>query len=114
MDSIKKALDSFLINEIEKDFLEISALANQYFDKTEPWKLAKDEAQRNRLGSILYVCCDIIRIMNILISPVMPDISLKLAGYLGYDSVKAELDFNLLPAGQLMHKPESLFPRIEQ
>ncbi|MCK4401635.1 methionine--tRNA ligase [bacterium] len=115
VDSIKKALDSFQIHEIAKNFLEISALTNQYFDKTEPWKLAKNEEQRDRLGSILYTCCDIIRIMNILISPVMPNISLKLARYLGYDAVKTrELDLNLLPSGQLMHKPESLFPRIQQ
>ncbi len=115
VDSIKKALDSFRIHEIAKNFLEISALTNQYFDKTEPWKLAKNEGQRDRLGSILYTCCDIIRIMNIFISPVMPNISLKLAKYLGYDSVKTEeMDLNLLPSGQLMYKPESLFPRIEQ
>ncbi len=112
---IKNALDSFRIHEIAKNFLEISALTNQYFDKTEPWKIAKDDGQRARLGSILYVCCDIIRIMNILISPVMPNISLKLAKYLGYDSVKTEeLDLNLLHPGQLMHKPTPLFPRIEQ
>jgi len=112
---IKNALESFQINEIAKNFLEISALTNQYFDKTEPWKIAKDDGQRARLGSILYVCCDIIRIMNILISPVMPNISLKLAKYLGYDSVKTEeLDLNLLHPGQLMHKPTPLFPRIEQ
>ncbi|MBU0478462.1 methionine--tRNA ligase [bacterium] len=115
IDSIKKALDNFLIHEITKNFLEISALTNQYFDKTEPWKLVKNEGQRDRLGSILYTCCDIIRIMNILISPVMPNISLRLANYLGYDSVKTdELDLNLLQPGQLMRKPESLFPRIEQ
>jgi len=111
---IKNALDSFRIHEIAKNFLEISALTNQYFDKTEPWKIAKNERQRARLGRILYVCCDIIRIMNILISPVMPNISLKLAGYLGYNSVKTEeLDLNLLQSGQLMHKPDPLFPRIQ-
>ncbi|MCK5595273.1 methionine--tRNA ligase [bacterium] len=115
IDCIKNALESFRIHEIAKNFLEISALTNQYFDKTEPWKIAKDAGQRARLGSILYVCCDIIRIMNILISPVMPNISLKLAKYLGYDSVKTdELDLNLLQSGQLMHKPTPLFPRIEQ
>ncbi len=115
VDSIKKALDSFLIHEIVKNFLEISALTNQYFDKTEPWKLVKNGTQRDRLGSILYTCCDIIRIMDILIFPVMPNISLRLAKCLGYDSVKTEeLDLNLLPLGQLMCKPESLFPRIEQ
>jgi len=111
---IKNALDSFRIHEIAKNFLEISALTNQYFDKTEPWKIAKNERQRARLGRILYVCCDIIRIMNILISPVMPNISLKLAEYLGYNSVKTEeLDLNLLQSGQLMHKPDPLFPRIQ-
>jgi len=114
IDSIKKALDSFQIHEITNNFLEISALTNQYFDKTESWKMAKNERQRERLGTILYICCDIIRIMNILISPVMPNISLKLAKYLGYESVTDELDLNLLPSGQLMSKPESLFPRIEQ
>ncbi len=51
------------------------AATDKYIDTTEPFKLAKDQQQRDRLGTILYTCAEAIRIVLLYLAPVMPDTS---------------------------------------
>ncbi len=46
--------------------------ANKYIDETTPWTLAKDEANKPRLLSVMKNLCEAIRVAAILISPIMP------------------------------------------
>ena len=36
--------------------------ANKYIDETAPWALAKDEANKARLESVLYHLCEALRV----------------------------------------------------
>ncbi len=53
--------------------LALAGGANRYIDATEPFRLAKDPAQRERLGTILYTCAEAVRIVLAYLEPFMPE-----------------------------------------
>ena len=53
--------------------LELATATNRYIDATEPFKLAKDPSQRERLGTILYACAEAVRIVLSYLEPFMPE-----------------------------------------
>src|SRR2546426_1248916 len=56
---------------------------NGYLVEREPWKLAKDEANRDELAGILYAAAETLRILAILIQPIMPAAADRLWEQLG-------------------------------
>ena len=46
---------------------------NRYITENEPWALAKDDAQRDRLGTVLYTAAEGLRALAVLLSPVHAD-----------------------------------------
>jgi methionyl-tRNA synthetase len=48
------------------------AEVNKYVSDTEPWKLAKDPADRERLGTILFVMAQCVADLNVVLSPFLP------------------------------------------
>ena len=91
---------------------------NKYIDLTTPWVLAKDEANRSRLGTVMYNLAEGLRMIGILIQPFMPETSEKIKAQLGIDheeeyqwsSVKT---YGVLKEGTRVAKGEPLFPRID-
>ncbi len=45
---------------------------NKYIDETAPWVLAKDEAQKPRLESVMYHLLESIRLLSVLLEPIVP------------------------------------------
>lgn len=89
--------------------------ANKYIDETTPWVLAKDEAQKARLGTVLYNLAETIRIIASLLSPFMPQTAEAIAKQINaadicYESIKA---FGGLQAGSLVGEATPLFARID-
>ncbi len=56
---------------------------NKYIDDTAPWTLAKDPAQRERLGTVMYTLLEAVRLIGLLVTPFMPDTGAKIATILG-------------------------------
>ncbi len=53
--------------------MTLAKRCNKYIDETTPWTLAKDEANNERLNTVLYNLLECIRLLSIMLSPVMPD-----------------------------------------
>lgn len=91
--------------------------ANQFVDSTQPFKLAKDEAQAARLDSVLYHLAEALAHVSVLLSPIMPEACTKMREQLGWqmpDGFKVqELRWGLLPDGHQLGQPVPLFPRLE-
>lgn len=91
--------------------------ANKYIDETAPWTLAKDPAEKERLGTVMYHLMESVRIATLLISPAMPDIPAKVWAQTGHKAAENCLwehaAWGGTKAGQPVKKGESLFPRIE-
>ncbi len=68
----EQLLDEGHINELVKQIFEAVADLNTYITETAPYKLAKDEAQHERLDTILYILCEGIRVIASELSPIIP------------------------------------------
>jgi methionyl-tRNA synthetase len=52
--------------------MRVVAEVNKYVSDTEPWKLAKDPADRERLATILFVVAQSVTDLNLILSPFLP------------------------------------------
>ncbi len=98
---------------------EIVARANVYLVEKAPWALAKEENRRKELAGVLYASAEVLRILALLISPVMPAAASRLWGQLG---IRGSFSAQRLPEaarwgglapGTKTTKGESLFPRLD-
>jgi methionyl-tRNA synthetase len=107
-------------NELQKALQSIWSLvtrANQYVDRTAPFKLAKDPAQAQRLDEVLYNLTEVCRIISVLLWPFLPGTAAKIYAQLGLkdepDKFSAAL-WGGLNAGHQIGEPAPLFPRKDQ
>jgi methionyl-tRNA synthetase len=116
-----KNVDNYMtdlaFNKALQSIWELIGLGNKYIDDTAPWALAKDESQKDRLGTIMYNLLDSLRLVGILIAPVMPETAGKILEILGCDPedlTLADKDrWGGLKPGTAIAKAKPLFPRIE-
>jgi len=91
--------------------------ANKYLDERAPWRLAKDPANRDRLATILYNCVETLRFLSILLTPFMPNSSLKIQEQIGITELLAQtfadLEWGKTPSGISLGNVEPIFPRLE-
>ena len=89
---------------------------NKYIDETEPWVLAKDEAKKDRLATVLYNLTESITIGASLLWPFLPDTAERIVAQLNtvirdYDKLG---EFGLYENGtKVTEKPEILFARLD-
>ena len=121
-ESAKKALqgfDKYLAEYKMSDAVEcvmnFARRCNKYIDETMPWSLAKDEASKEKLGTVLYNLLEGIRVLSALISPLMPETAVKIAEQLNvapatYESIQA---WGGLESGIKVGTATPLFSRID-
>lgn len=117
-------LDVYMNNlEFNKSLINIWELVNalnKYIDNTKPWSLARDVEKKKRLGSVMYIIADTIRIISMLIFPFMPETALKIRSQFNFDEDLENIDFNeeckvlKLQGGKKIKKADPLFPRIDE
>jgi methionyl-tRNA synthetase len=91
---------------------------NKYIDETMPWALAKDEAKKAELDTVLYNLIESIRIISVLIQPFMHHTSRGIWEQIGLDEGEKTVwesskIFGLTEAGSMVKKGKALFPRID-
>ena len=114
---VEREMDGLNFSQALTGIWHLVGSCNRYIDQTTPWILAKNEADRPRLGTVLYVLLECARIVAIMISPVMPRTPERIFNQIGVtdDELKSwnsTRSFGQLPAGHV-HKGEALFPRID-
>jgi methionyl-tRNA synthetase len=88
--------------------------ANQYVDKTAPFKLAKDPAQSKRLDEVLYNLAETCRILAVLLWPFLPGSATKINAQLGLNGEPDKFsaaNWGGLNSGHQIGEPTPLFPR---
>ncbi|WP_025252358.1 methionine--tRNA ligase [Corynebacterium vitaeruminis] len=63
--------------------------ANAYIAEMEPWKLAKDDSQRERLATVLWTALQVISDCNVMLTPYLPHTAQKVHETLGREGVWA-------------------------
>jgi len=117
-DKARQHMDELQFSLALQDIWQLVGECNRYIDVNAPWVLAKTDEGKERLKTIMYVLCECIRIVAILIAPTMPRTPARIYEQLGI--AEGELTgwesasrFGLLPAGTKVQKGEALFPRID-
>jgi len=90
--------------------------ANQYLERTSPWLLARDDANRPRLETVLNTAAEAVRLITYLVLPFMPGTAERIAAQLGFTLTSAEGwdRWGQLPPGTQVGSVEPLFPRIDR
>lgn len=115
---VKKHMDELQFSVALQDIWQLIGECNRYIDQNMPWVLAKTEEGRERLKTVMYVLCECIRIVAILIAPTMPRTPARIFEQVGVSdpalcSFESTSRFGVLPAGGRVQKGEALFPRID-
>ncbi|MBW9110899.1 methionine--tRNA ligase [Microbacterium ureisolvens] len=117
------AIERFRIDEAIHGIWMIVDALNLYITENEPWALAKDDAQRERLSTVLYTAAEGLRALAVLLSPVMPESTEKLWVALGAAESLGRLQdqpirdagaWGVLKPGTSVNGLAPLFPRVEQ
>lgn len=119
--ALRAKVDSFMdetqLNNALAEIFKVVSRANKYIDETAPWVIAKDEAKKARLVTVLYNLLDTIRIVATLLSAFMPTTMPKALEQIGACEKCATYEnadkFGVLPPDVTVKKGEALFPRID-
>ncbi len=110
-------MESWAMHEGIEEAWKIVTAANGFIELTQPFKLAKDDAQAARLDAVLHHLAEAILHATILLNPVMPVMCGKIRDQLGFtlpDGFKLdELRWGLLPHAHQLGQGTPLFPRID-
>ena len=116
--NVEKSMNALQFSNALTEIWKLIGECNRYIDLTTPWVLAKNEADRPRLGTGLYGLLECARIVAVLIAPTMPRTPERIFAQIGvtdealktWASVKV---FGGVVPGSKVHKGEALFPRID-
>ena len=95
---------------------------NGYVTDVEPWVLAKDPANEERLHTVLYTICESLRAIAVLYNPVMPKAmtamweqigAAECLGAIGEQPISTVARWGQLNPGVTVTKGDALFPRLE-
>ena len=99
-----------------EEIMQFVRLLNRYFNDEEPWQLAKDPQNRERLGTVLYNIVEGLRIVSVLLEPAMPQKAAEIRASLGLERFTLEQTavWGVAPAGtQIPPEAGILFPKAE-
>ncbi|MFR5864447.1 MAG: methionine--tRNA ligase [Acutalibacteraceae bacterium] len=100
------------------DVISLFRHCNKYIDETTPWVLAKSEADRARLASVMANLAEAVRIGCALFTPIAPDSAAKIAALFGFASEELTTDtldaFRFCASGCAVGACGALFARVDQ
>ena len=113
--TVEEKMDQLRVGDSIEAIMELFRRCNKYIDETAPWALAKDEASKGRLNTVLYNLIEGIRFGAVLMSSFMPETSQKVFEQINtketsYDSLS---EFGNYECNIVIEKPEPLFNRLD-
>ncbi|MBR2926081.1 MAG: methionine--tRNA ligase [Clostridia bacterium] len=110
------AMEEYRIADALEAVFEMLSRANKYIDETTPWTLAKDEANRARLGTVLYNLMEAIRQGAVMLSPFIPTTSEEILNRLGTDKrdFASLASFDGMIPGNAVEDSVVLFARVDE
>jgi len=94
-----------------------ASTANAYLEQNKPWEIAKDEEKADQLTSVLLHGCESCAQLAILLAPIIPEASAKIAKQLNLSEDQLatklpDLAWGLLPIGHQTGKNKPVFPPL--
>ena len=113
---VSSDLEELAFNKALSRIWEFIALVNRYVDNAAPWKLAKQEEQGERLGTVLWTLAESIRVISLLVYPFLPETAREIRRKIGLSpEIDAQdTDWGNTKPGTVVKKGENLFTRIRE
>ncbi len=113
---VAEKMDELRVADAITEIFTLFKRCNKYIDETTPWVLAKDEAQKDRLATVMYNLVESISIGASLLEPFMPETAGKILKQLHARGRSLEVMnmFGLYQSGtRVTEKPKILFARLD-
>ena len=115
-DKVREKMEGLRVADAITEIFNLFKRCNKYIDETEPWKLAKNEDEKDRLATVLYNLMEGILTGTTLLEPFMPETASRIYAQIGAGA--ADLDciagWGNYPSGtKVTEKPEILFARMD-
>ncbi|WP_397333673.1 methionine--tRNA ligase [Paenibacillus taichungensis] len=118
VEKVEQAMENLQFSVALTAISQFVSRSNKYIDETQPWALARDEAKRNELASVMSHLIESLRIASILLQPFLTRAPRKIWEQLGiqegeltaWDSAK---QWGVIPAGNALQKGDPIFPRLD-
>jgi len=115
---VEEAMDHMQFSVALSSIWQLISRTNKYIDETEPWVLAKDDAQKARLGNVMAHLVESLRMTAIMLQPFLTEAPGKIWEQLGiadeslhaWDSL---LTHDNVQAGTKIQKGDPIFPRLD-
>ena len=115
---VEQNMDALQFSLALAEIWKLVGECNRYIDLNAPWLLARNEAERPRLGTVLYHLAECVRRIAVLIAPFMPRTPERIFAQIGVTDAGLKTwaslqGFGALEPGTRVQKGEALFPRID-
>ncbi len=113
--NVRQKMEDLRVADAIDEIFALLRRSNKYIDETMPWALAKDEANADKLRTVLYNLLECIRVCAILLQPYLPETSEKILSQLNIknDGFESIVKFGGIADGHTLGKAEILFERID-
>ncbi len=119
-DTIKKYEDAMEKMEFSialSSLWQFISRTNKYIDETQPWVLAKNESDREKLASVMVHLAESLRITAVLLKPFLTETPTKIFNQLGVNEQELQNWDSIISFGQVnnskVNKQAPIFPRLE-
>ncbi len=109
-------MNSYRVADSLDEIFTMLRRANKYIDETTPWVLAKNEADRPRLATVIYNLLETIRVGAVLLAPYIPKTAEAIFSQLATDKTEffTVCEFGFLESGKPLGEAFTLFARIDE
>ena len=114
--AVEAKMENLRVADAITEIFNVFKRCNKYIDETMPWALAKDEAQKDRLETVLYNLIDSIEKGANLLASFLPETAEKILKQTngGYVTDKPEILFARLDMEEVLKKVEELQPPVAE
>ncbi len=97
---------------------QLVSRTNKYIDETQPWQLAKEEAQVDQLQAVMVHLAESLRRIAIMLQPFLTQTPKEIFSQLGVEAKNLTTwdsmdEFGVIPAGVAVKKGNPIFPRLD-
>ncbi len=117
-DTYAKEMDGFHVHKALAAVWDVISACNGYVDQCAPWSLAKEDANADRLASVLYHLAETLAHISLYVAPVIPEAAERIQAQLRFEGADSftfdKIAWGLLSTGHETGKAKPLFPRLEK
>lgn len=118
LQKVEEAMENMEFSVALSTIWQLISRTNKYIDETQPWVLAKDENDREKLASVMAHLAEVLRQTAIMLKPFLTETPDKMFEQLGviaeeYKTWDSLSTIGCIPVGTKVAKGQPLFPRLE-